>query len=257
MDYLIIALVTLGGAALTLFSGFGLGTLLLPVFALFFPVELAIAMTAMVHFANNLIKLSFFYKKVDWKIALRFGIPSVVAAFAGAWLLTLLTELPQVATYTLGDKEFAITPLKLCVAFLLALFSAMELLPRLSGLQFDVRWLTLGGLLSGFFGGLSGHQGALRSAFLIRSGLNKEAFIATGVIIACMVDITRLSIYSGSMMHRIDQRSAGFLLLAVVSAFIGVYLGSRLIRKITLRTLQSVVAFALILFALLLAFGII
>jgi hypothetical protein len=36
-------------SALTLFSGFGLGTLLMPVVALFFPLDLAIAMTAMVH----------------------------------------------------------------------------------------------------------------------------------------------------------------------------------------------------------------
>ena len=31
------------------------------------------------------------------------------------------------------------------------------------------RWLALGGVLSGFFGGLSGNQGALRSAFLLKS----------------------------------------------------------------------------------------
>ena len=33
---------------------------------------------------------------------------------------------------------------------------------------------------SGFFGGLSGMQGALRSAFLARAGLSKEAFVASG-----------------------------------------------------------------------------
>jgi acyl-CoA reductase-like NAD-dependent aldehyde dehydrogenase len=42
-------------------------------------------------------------------------------------------------------------------------------------------YLPVGGLLSGFFGGLSGHQGALRSVFLLRAGLTKESFIATGV----------------------------------------------------------------------------
>jgi hypothetical protein len=47
----------------------------------------------------------------------------------------------------------------------------------------------VGGILSGFFGGLSGIQGAIRSAFLVKSGLKKEAYIATGVVIACFVDI--------------------------------------------------------------------
>ena len=50
MTELIICLVALFGSALTFFSGFGLGTILVPVFALFFPIELAIALTAIVHF---------------------------------------------------------------------------------------------------------------------------------------------------------------------------------------------------------------
>lgn len=48
--------------------------------------------------------------------------------------------------------------------------------------MFPPHWLPLGGLLSGFFGGLSGNQGALRSAFLLKAGLSKEAFIATGTV---------------------------------------------------------------------------
>lgn len=52
MDYIFIALVAIVVAALTLFSGFGLGTVLMPAFALFFPVP--VAATAVVHLANNL-----------------------------------------------------------------------------------------------------------------------------------------------------------------------------------------------------------
>ena len=59
MEYLIICVVCLVTSALTLFSGFGLGTLLLPAFALFFPVDVAVGLTAIVHFLNNLFKLSF------------------------------------------------------------------------------------------------------------------------------------------------------------------------------------------------------
>ncbi|OGA86871.1 MAG: hypothetical protein A2Z90_01050 [Burkholderiales bacterium GWA2_64_37] len=50
---------------LTLFSGFGLGTVLVPVFALFFPVPLAIAATAAVHFANNIFKFGLMAKQAD------------------------------------------------------------------------------------------------------------------------------------------------------------------------------------------------
>lgn len=54
MDVLVIAVSALVASGLTLFSGFGLGTILTPVFALFFPVATAVAMTAVVHLANNL-----------------------------------------------------------------------------------------------------------------------------------------------------------------------------------------------------------
>ncbi|MCX5769140.1 MAG: sulfite exporter TauE/SafE family protein, partial [Candidatus Hydrogenedentes bacterium] len=43
MAYAVIILVSLAVSALTLFSSFGLGTLLLPAFALFFAVPVAVA----------------------------------------------------------------------------------------------------------------------------------------------------------------------------------------------------------------------
>ena len=58
MEYLIVSLAAILVATLTLFSGFGLGTLLMPVFALFFPLETAVAATALVHLANGLFKLA-------------------------------------------------------------------------------------------------------------------------------------------------------------------------------------------------------
>ena len=72
---------------------------------------------------------------------------------------------------------------------MLLIFGLGELLPRAQGLSFSPRYLPLGGALSGFFGGLSGMQGALRSAFLVRANLSKEAFIATGVVVAALIDV--------------------------------------------------------------------
>lgn len=257
MEYLLIGLVTLLGAGLTLFSGFGLGTLLMPVFALFFPIELAIALTAIVHFSNNLIKLGFYYKNVNWNIIQRFGIPSIFAAFLGAYLLTTLSNLNPLLLYSLFGKTFSITPIKLIISILLMIFSLIELIPKLSKIQFDIKYLPIGGFLSGFFGGLSGNQGALRAAFLIRAGLSKEVYIGTGVVIACLIDITRLSIYSQNLIEHIDHSKISLLIVAVISAFIGVYLGNKLVKKITVKTLQLIVATLLFLFSILLGLGII
>ncbi len=47
------------------FSGFGVGTILTPVFIIFFPIDIAIAMTAIVHFLNNVFKFGMTYKSIE------------------------------------------------------------------------------------------------------------------------------------------------------------------------------------------------
>ncbi len=256
MEYVIICLVTLFGAGMTLFSGFGLGTILMPVFGLFFPIEVAIALTALVHFANNLIKFGFFHKHLNWKIIGKFGIPSVLAAFLGARLLSTLSEMPNITSYQLNGHEFFITPVKLTIAGLLVFFSLMDIIPKLARLQFSDKYMPLGGALSGFFGGLSGNQGALRAAFLIRSGLSKEVFIGTGVVIACLIDMTRITVYSERIVEHVGQEQIMLLSFAVVSAFLGVFIGNRLFQKITIKSLQVIVAVMLLVFAVLLGLGV-
>ena len=88
MEYLIVCTVALLASGLTFFSGFGLGTILMPVLALFFPVTIAIAATAIVHFANNLFKLALVGRSANRDVLIRFGVPAVVAALIGAWLLS-------------------------------------------------------------------------------------------------------------------------------------------------------------------------
>ena len=255
MDYIIICLIALLGSALTLFSGFGLGTILLPVFGLFFPIDIAIIMTSLVHFANNCIKLLFFGKKIDKNVVLKFGIPAILFAFLGAYLLKRLSTMQALFQYTIGEKWFEIMPLKLIVGVLLIVFALIEYIPKLKNLQFDQKYLPLGGALSGFFGGISGHQGALRSAFLIRAKLSKEVFIASGVFIACLVDMSRLSIYIPQIIHNDIALDYRLLVAATVSAFLGVYLGNKLLQKTTIKSLQTIVAILLFIFGGLLIFG--
>ncbi len=257
MDYLIICLAAFLGSGLTFFSGFGLGTILVPVFALFFPIELAIALTAIVHFLNSLFKLGLVGKHADKKIILRFGLPSLFASFAGAWLLTLITKAQPMYEYSIGATSFSVMPVKLTIGILLIFFALFDVIPKLAILQFDKKYLVAGGLLSGFFGGLSGNQGALRSAFLIRAGLSKEAFIATGVVIACMVDVSRLTIYSRKIFNTGTQTNYPLIIAATLCAFSGAYFGNKLVKKITIKSLQYGVAIALIIFGVLLSLGII
>jgi cytochrome c biogenesis protein CcdA len=61
-------------ALLTFFTGFGLGTLLMPAFAwLLHDVPTAVAATAVVHLANNLLKLGLVGRRADRGVVLKFG----------------------------------------------------------------------------------------------------------------------------------------------------------------------------------------
>lgn len=255
MDYFLILFSALAGSCLTFFSGFGLGTILVPVFGFFFPIEVAIGLTAIVHFLNNLFKLILIGRHSNKTTVLRFGIPSLLASLAGAWILAIIAGSQPLLSYSIGSHSFLVLPIKLVVGVLLVVFSLFEILPYTSAIQFGRHSMVLGGLLSGFFGGLSGNQGALRSAFLNKAGLNKEAFIATGVSIACMVDSARLLVYSQKIFTPLVIKNWPLLLCATLAAFAGALAGNQLLKKIKLALLQNLVAAFLILFGLLLCAG--
>jgi uncharacterized membrane protein YfcA len=255
MAYLIICLAAFLASGLSLFSGFGLGTVLLPVMALFFPVDLAIALTAVVHALNNLFKFWLLGRHADKAVVVRFGVPAILAALLGAGVLLWLTELQPLFTYQVWGREAQVMPVKLVVAGLIAVFALVEWAPPWAKLPLPPRYLPVGGVLSGFFGGLSGHQGALRSAFLLKAGLTKECFIATGVVISLLVDIPRIIVYGVSLP---GLHLGGNLLLpgaAVLAAFGGAWLGSRFLTKVTLRLFQRLVALMLLAMAAGLASG--
>ena len=152
MGIILICLAAFFASLLTFFSGFGLGTILMPVFALFFPLEMAIALTGVVHLLNNFFKMYLVGKEANWRIVLKFGAPAVISALIGAWLLMSFSETTEWLTYTIGEKEFSITPIKVLVAFLMFGFAFLELLPFFKKLEFAENKLFIGGVISGFFG---------------------------------------------------------------------------------------------------------
>ncbi len=256
MEYIYIPLVAFLGSILTFFSGFGLGTLLTPVFLIFFPIELAIALTGIVHFLTNLFKLLLVGKHIDWPVAVRFGVPAILFAFLGAFLLNRVGEINPFGSYELFGKQNPLKWNNIFIGCVLIFFALYELLPKLKNKSFEKDKLIFGGILSGFFGGFSGHQGGLRSAFLVNVGLSKESFIATGVIIASFIDVTRLGTYFKSL--SLSDLKAQSLLLSIscLVAFVGAYFGAKLLKKITFSWLQTFVGFFLIFMGILLASGI-
>jgi hypothetical protein len=116
--------------------------------------------------------------------------------------------------------------------------------------------------MSGFIGGISGHQGALRSTFLAKAGLTKEVFIGTGVVSAVIVDISRLLVYGFTFFSRdfhaiSESGGTGLIAAATLAAFAGSFAGSRLMKKVTLDTVKYIVGAMLFILAIALGSGIV
>jgi hypothetical protein len=262
IETLIIGLVALIVSVLTFFSGFGLGTLLMPAFAAFFPLPVAIAATAVVHLVNNLFKGALLWRQADWGVTLRFTVPAAIMAVLGALALNAFTGLPAIVAYDLANHHFEIIPVKLVMSLLIALFAVLELAPGFKHWTLPPRFIPLGGALSGFFGGLSGHQGALRTVFLIRAGLDKQAYVATVVLSAVVVDCFRLATYGVTLFPNHFQTLAAQdklspIMAGCVFALIGSLLGKRLLKSVSLESIQKLVGVLLLLFGLALAVGVI
>jgi hypothetical protein len=94
----------------------------------------------------------------------------------------------------------------------------------------------------------------VRSAYLLRLGLDRDGFVGTNVAIACLVDVARLLVY---------RRAGGALTTeglalwgpVALCAFLGAWIGARLVRKTTLPGLRRGVAVTMVLLGLAIAGG--
>jgi uncharacterized membrane protein YfcA len=211
---------------------------------------MAVVATALVHGANNLFKVSLLGRHADREVVIRFGLAAVFAAILGALTLGWLARLSFQMGISVNETVVSeVTPVKIIIGLLMIGFALFEILPTFRKLQFDRKYLPLGGFLSGFFGGLSGHQGALRSAFLAKAGLTTERFVGSNAVIGFLVDLTRISVYVALFAfvgRNFDDFSAWPLVITgSLAAFCGVLVGKRYLHKVTMTGVQTLVGILL------------
>lgn len=254
--FFVVILVSFLASILTFYSGFGLGTLLLPVFALWFPLREAVIMTAVVHLFNNLFKLALVKNFIDRFILIRFGLPALGAAILGSLALQWISEINIAYPVKIGPFRASLTVLNLILGLSILTFGILEFI-HFEKRLFGKRSLILGGILSGFFGGLSGHQGVLRSAFLIQYPLSKEVYIGTGVAIACVIDVARLTIYSTDFPAVSGQGSYILVAVSISAAVTGALVGNQLLKKVDIGIVKKITATGIIIMGLAILLGIV
>ncbi|MEW6739783.1 MAG: TSUP family transporter [Nitrospirota bacterium] len=227
-------------AALTLMTGFGLGTILTPVFLIFYDVKIAILIVAVVHLSNNLLKISLFSRHISIDILKRFGILTLIGAFIGAFF----------------QGKMDSSGVKILLGIILIFLGLKEATGFGEKLRLPQKIDFIGGFLSGLLGGFVGNQGAIRSAYLLNYNIPKETFVATAAIIASVVDVTRIPVYIFSNRDVLTDNGL-LLLITTASAFAGTFAGKRFLKKISLKTFKIYVAAMIIIIGVLLTIRII
>ena len=204
-------------AALTVPAGFGLSTMITPIVLLLMPPHEAIAVVALVHAAHNGAKCISMRDSIEYPAIKRYGVWLILGAVIGAGLQGYVPQDPLLAI----------------IGIFLVVLPILGISEKWTGYRIPEANDRFGGFGSGFMGGLSGHQGALRAMFLARRLPDKMSYAATASILALCVDLSRLPEY---LFYRpnIFVENWSFALVLVISAVLGARLG-----KIWLNSLKT------------------
>ncbi len=215
---------TLAGAIASI-SGFAIGSLLTPVLAIKLGTKLAVAAVSIPHLAGTAIRYWKLRVDVDRHVLLSFGVTSAIGGLAGALLNGRISS--SVLTIVFG------------VLLIFAGASGLTGLAKRMRFRGPVAWIA--GAVSGFFGGLVGNQGGIRSAALLGFDLSRDAFVATATAIGLFVDGARVPVYlfvEGRQLVTVIP----IIAVATVGVIAGTVGGTRLARRIPQRTFDLLVS---------------
>ena len=229
IELVAIAAATILIAALTVPAGFGLSTMLTPLVLLLMGPHEAVAVIAIVHGAHNAGKFAALKEHVDFSAFKRYGIWLVIGSIFGALL----------------QNQFPQDPLLAIIGVFLVILPLLTMSENWTGYRIPEVNDRFGGFGSGFMGGLSGHQGALRAMFLTRRLPDKMAYAATASILALCVDISRIPVYLIFRYEDIIQY-AMLTLVLVFSALVGVRLGKKWLTSLKSEWIQKGVMFSIV-----------
>lgn len=209
-------------AALTVPAGFGLSTMLTPVVLMLMSPHEAIAVVAVVHGAHNAGKSWSLWENIDFQAFKRYGIWLILGAVMGA---ILQNQVPQ-------------KPLLGIIGVFLIILPLLTLSKAWKNYRIPEENDRIGGFGSGFMGGLSGHQGALRAMFLTNKLPDKMAYAATASIFALCVDLSRIPVY---LFFRSENITSNIELTfaLVIAALIGVRVGKKWLESIKSESIRK------------------
>jgi uncharacterized protein len=206
-------------------AGFGIGSFLIPLVSVQTGTKVAIALVSLPHFFGTSVRFWLLKSKINRKILIRFGLLSAAGGLIGALL----------------HAFFVSNFLQVIFAVMLILAGVLGVLQVYSRLRFGKIGAAIAGFASGFFGGLVGEQGGIRSVALLNFDVEKEAFIATATATGLIIDAVRMPVYFLTQSSQVSQ----FLLIMVLSSaavVTGTLAGNLLLKRIPEESFKRIVS---------------
>lgn len=210
-------------------AGFGAATVLQPMALFFFDFNTTLVLVAFAHVFGTLNRIGNFRKKIDLKLMLTFGIPSVIFTLAGAMLV----------------KYVNANTLKLILGVFLIGYALMVWRKNILKLRKNKINIISGGAASGFLAGLIGTGGALRGAVLNSFDIPKEVYISTSAVVALAVDLSRIPVYLYN--GYLSSKYYVYLPVLLIMAALGSYTGKLVVKKAPQEIFRKVLLIAIML----------
>ena len=220
---------TFGGAVASV-AGFGIGSVLTPVIAGATGTKLAVAAVSIPHAIGTSIRFWRFRREVDWVVVRSFGIMSAAGGMTGALLNMRATS----------------RALDIVFGSLLVLAGTSQVTGYTTRWRLHGALAWLGGALSGFFGGLVGNQGGIRTAAMLGFEVSKRQFVATTTAVALLIDIARVPIYLAVDAAQL-ARMWPTLGLATLGVVAGTLFGEKLLARVPEQRFRMVIGVLLLL----------
>jgi uncharacterized membrane protein YfcA len=227
---LLVAIGSVVAGAIASIVGFGIGSVLTPLFAVRVGTQLAVAAVSIPHLLATALRFWRLRAHVDRRVVVSFGITSAAGGLVGALLHSYASN----------------HSLAIVFGALLLFVGISELTGFARHMRFGgpVAWVA--GAFSGIFGGLVGNQGGIRSAALLGFDLDRQAFVATATAIGLVVDAARMPVYFATQSAAIG-RMWPLVLIAIAGTLAGTVFGVRALRRIPEAVFRRIVAILLLL----------
>lgn len=211
-------------------AGFGIGSILTPLFAWMYGAKLAVAIVSVPHFIATALRCVLLRQKIAWGVLKGFGVMSALGGLTGA-LLHVYLRSPW---------------LGILLGVLILWVALAGLTGWLKHIKFEGKLAWYAGAVSGFLGGMVGNQGGIRSGAMLGLRVQKETFVATATAIGVLVDVARMPVYLATQTRGIAGAWVQ-LSVSVVGCVIGTFLGLRFLKRVPEETFYRVVCLLLLL----------